>query len=85
MSKNKFRDIKITKDGKFHAMGLVVDTFDEAFDRCLEKTKASPDAWCTLILFEDEHFEDYRGSGWWNVSFYIPGNREFLRLALPNT
>lgn len=84
MSKNKQRDIKITRDGKFHAMGLVVNTFDEAFDRCLEKTKASPDDWCTLVLFEDVPFKDPREKEdkEYSLSFYLPGNREFLRQAL---
>lgn len=34
MSKVKERVIKITHDNRFHAMGLVVDTFDEAVERC---------------------------------------------------
>ena len=74
MSK-KHRDIKQTLDGRFHAMGLVVDTFDEAFDRCLEKTKAAPDDWCTLVVFENNPL-DYKDL---SASMYIPGNREFLR------
>ena len=36
MSK-KLREIKITRDGRFHAMGLVVNTFDEAVERCEKK------------------------------------------------
>ena len=78
MSK-KNRDIKPTRDGRFHAMGLVVDTFDEAFDRCLEKTKAAADDWCTLVTFENYPL------GYKNLeaSMYIPGNREFLRQCLP--
>lgn len=74
MSK-KYRDIKPTRDGRFHAMGLVVDTFDEAFDRCLEKTRAAPDEWCTLVIFEKQPL------GYKNLeaSMYVPGSREFLR------
>ena len=85
MTRSKNRDIKITHDGRFHAMGSVVSTFDEAFDRCIEKTKAAPDAWCTLVLFEDEPFIDPRDkekTRHWNVSFYLPGSREYLRQAL---
>lgn len=56
-------------------MGRVVDTFDEAFDRCLEKTNASPDAWCTFVIFEDQPL-GYKDL---DASMYVPGNREFLR------
>lgn len=77
MSSKKYRDIKITSGGKFHAMGLVVDTFDQAFDRCLEKTKAAPDEWCTLIIAEDvptplrDKIVD--------MSMYVAGGREYLK------
>lgn len=37
MSKTRERVIKITKDGRFHAFGLVVNTFDEAVERCTQK------------------------------------------------
>lgn len=37
MSKNKERVIKIMRDGRFHAMRLIVNTFDEAVDRCTKK------------------------------------------------
>lgn len=66
----------MTRDGKFHAMGLVVDTFDEAFDRCIEKTNAPLDSFCTLIAWEDEPVGNFM------ASFYIAGTKEFLRQCL---
>lgn len=84
MSKKNERTIKLTSDGRFHAMGLVVDTFDEAFSRCLEKTKASPDDWCTLVLFENVSFKDCKEKEdrEYSLSFYLPGNREYLRQCI---
>lgn len=33
----KERLIKVTRDGRFHSMGLVVQTFDQAIERCTVK------------------------------------------------
>lgn len=75
MSNKKYRDIKITKGGKFHAFGSTFETIDEAFNKCLEKTKASNDSWCNLIVFEKIPVKDTE----LEATAHIFGNLEFLK------
>lgn len=40
VSEKHIKLIKPTRDGRWWAMGMVVDTLDEAFDRCDRKGKS---------------------------------------------
>lgn len=66
-----YSTIKITSDKRYHAAGLVVDTLDEAFDRCDKKSKQNLNVYSLGVSGDDETWE------------YFFGTRHFLRECEP--
>ena len=71
MAKNKVREIKITRDGRFHAMGLVVNTFQEAVERCTLKGIGN-----YFLIWPEEKLENY------TTQFEVCGTPEYLEQFL---
>ena len=67
----KDKVIKITHDGKFHSMGLVVDTIDEAIERCQQKGRGNN---IFLTLFEKLSFDKFD-----DVSGEVCGSPEYIK------
>lgn len=67
----KDKVIKITNDGKFHSMGIVVDTIDEAIKRCEEKGRGTN---IFLTLFSGLSFDKFD-----DVSGEVCGSPEYIK------
>lgn len=63
----KSKIIKLTLDGRYHSMGLVVDTLDEAIERCERKGRGAN----IHVVVPGDGYE-----------FGLCGTPEFIREAL---
>jgi len=69
MNEKHIKVVKPTRDGKFWAMGLVVDTLDEALERCERKGKSNN----VFLVLEPTVVNGLKSE------HEIPGSPEYIR------